>query len=509
MQIAILDNTDKLVCLTDDYFDGNLHTFLEGTAAFFKCSVVQKSSIAQYFKVGNKLSFIYDDKHYHFDITNMTKNESIVTIQADSLTLELRNEDSSEYKATKAMTFEEYLDVFLFAGDNPIELGINEVSDKKITAEWEGSEDSILARLFSLANKFDAEIEFETVLNRHWGLDKVVLNVYRAHSDKYQGIGKKRTDILLEYGNNVETVEIVENIDNLKTAIRPTGTDGLTIANVVIDEKDNNGNQLFFSKKGSGIIYAPQARDQFRSKVSSSDGYIAKNWTYETKSDTTLAGQALGQLKKLCEPEVTATIKGYEQLGIGDTVLIQNTGYVPTLILSARISEQDIYFDEPSKNTSTFTNVEILQSEVDESLTNRLIKMAKTYGGNNNTIGYGQPQNPKNGDLWYAEVATSRIASVSSLAATSDHTWKIYKEGEWIATNTNIPIAINSLTNMIVSLNDYITDTLAPQVSTNTQNTSDLQGSIEAINTSLETINNTLQDLTTRIEALENEEAVE
>lgn len=499
---------DKLVCLTDDYFDGNLHSFLEGTAAFFKCSVVQKSSIAQYFKVGNKISFIYDEKHYHFDITSMTKNESIVTIQADSLTLELRNEDSTEYKATKAMTFEEYLAVFLFAGDNPIELGINEVSDKKITAEWEGSEDSILARLFSLANKFDAEIEFVTVLDRHWGLEKVVLNVYRAHDDEYQGIGKRRTDILLEYGNNVETIEVVENIDNIKTAIRPTGTDNLTIANVVIDEKDSNGNQLFFSEAGSPIIYAPQARALFKSKING-EGYIAKNWSYETTNVATLAGQALSQLKKLCEPEVTVTIQGYEKLNIGDTVLIQNTGYVPTLNLSARISEQDIYFDETSKNTSTFTNVEILQSGVDESLTNRLIKMAKTYGGNNNTIGYDQPQNPKNGDLWYAEVATSRIASVSSLAATSEPTWKIYKDGEWIATNTNIPIAINSLTNMTVSLNDYITGTLAPQVSTNTQNTSDLQGSIEAINTNLATINNTLQDLTTRIEALENKEAVE
>ncbi|MGZ7144955.1 hypothetical protein ACXWOO_11345, partial [Streptococcus pyogenes] len=78
----------------------------------------------------------------------------------DSLTLELRNEDSSEFEAAEAMSFKEYLDVFLFVGDNPIVMGINEVSDKKIKEKWEGSEESILARLFSLANKFGAEIEF-------------------------------------------------------------------------------------------------------------------------------------------------------------------------------------------------------------------------------------------------------------------------------------------------------------------------------------------------------------
>ncbi len=369
--LAILDNNDRLVCLTDDFFDGNLHEFLIGTAAFFKCSVNQKSTIAQYFKIGNKISFIHAGKQYHFDITDMIKNEETVTIQADSLTLELRNEDSSEFEAAEAMSLKEYLDVFLFVGDNPIVMGINEVSDKKIKEKWEGSEESILARLFSLANKFGAEIEFVTVLNNHWGLEKIVLNVYRQHDDTHQGIGKKRTDVLLEYGNNIETIEIQENIDNLKTAIRPIGKDGLSIVDVVIDEKDKNGMPLFISPKGDGAIRAVQARNQFVSKVGG-EGYTQKNWSYDTDNTNVLAGQALAELKKLCVPETTVTIKGYEQLSVGDTVLAQNTGYVPTLNLSIRVSEQDIYFDDPSKNSTVFTNVEILKSEVDQSLLDRV-----------------------------------------------------------------------------------------------------------------------------------------
>ena len=369
--IAILDNKDQLLCVTDEYEGGNLHTYLLGTAAFFRCSILQKSAMAPFFKVGNKISFIYKNTAYHFDITDMVKNEKYVTVQADSLTLELRNEDASEYKATKAMTFEEYLKVFLFVGDNPLVMGINEVSDKKLQLEWEGSEDDLLARLFSLATRFDAEIEFVTQLNQHWGLSQIVLNVYKANDDKNQGVGNNRQDVLLEWGNNVETIEVKDNIDNLKTAIKPIGTDGLTIAGIEIDERDTEGNQLFYSPKASPIIYAVQVRNQFMAKVNG-DGYIKKNWSYETKNQNTLAGQALAEIKKLSQVEVTVTIKSYEYLGIGDTVRALNTEYQPALNLSVRVSEQDIYFDEPNRNQTKFTNAQILQSEVDTTLLARV-----------------------------------------------------------------------------------------------------------------------------------------
>ncbi len=445
--LAVLDNNDRLQCLTDEYFDSCLHTFLQGTAAFFTCSVLQTSEIAQYFKVGNKLSFVSNDVNYHFDITKMNKNEQLVTIQADSLTLELRNEFASEYKASKAMTFKQYLDVFLFAGDNPLVMGINEVSDKSLQAEWTGDGESILARLFSLANKFDAEIEFETVLNKHWGLDKVRLNVYRAHSDKYQGIGKKRTDIIMEYGNNVETIEYEENIDDLKTAILPIGTDGLLIGNVVIDEKDKNGNQLFLSIKTDNYIRAVQSRDRFRSKMGSFDGYIAKRWTYETTNANVLAGQALAELKKLCEPKVTVTIKGYEYLGIGDTVLVQNTAYVPMLNLSARISEQEIYFDDPSKNTSTFTNVEILQSEVDQSLLDRvnvLIERTKPYTlslVSDNGVTF------KNSE---GSTTLSAIVYNGTQVITPDVTVRWYKDDMWVKTGYSLEVKASDINDKAV-----------------------------------------------------------
>ncbi|MEG7636831.1 phage tail spike protein [Enterococcus casseliflavus] len=370
--IAILDNKDQLLCVTDDYFDGNLHRFLQGTAAFFRCSILQNSELSQYFVVGNKISFFYNATAFHFDITDMVKDEEIVTIQADSLTLELRNEQIPAYKATKAMSFEEYLKVFLFTGDNPLVMGINEVSNKKLQLEWEAENSNIMSRLFSLATKFDAEIEFVTRLNQHWGLLDIVLNVFVANSDKYQGIGNNRQDNILELGNNVETIEIHENIDDLKTAIKPIGKDGLLITNVVIDEKDADGNRLFYSPKGDAHIRAVQAKNQFISKVNG-EGYISYPWEYDTENENVLAGQGLAELKKRAKVTLTVTVKGFDKtLQIGDTVRVLNEAYNPSLNMTMRVSELDIYFDKPSNDSGVFTNAQILQSEVDTTLLARV-----------------------------------------------------------------------------------------------------------------------------------------
>jgi len=370
--IAILDNKDQLLCVTDDYFDGNLHRFLQGTAAFFRCSILQNSELSQYFVVGNKISFFYNATAFHFDITDMVKDEEIVTIQADSLTLELRNEQIPAYKATKAMSFEEYLKVFLFTGDNPLVMGINEVSNKKLQLEWEAEDSNIMSRLFSLATKFDAEIEFVTRLNQHWGLLDIILNVFVANSDKYQGIGNNRQDIILELGNNVETIEIHENIDDLKTAIKPIGKDGLLITNVVIDEKDADGNRLFYSPKGDAHIRAVQAKNQFISKVNG-EGYISYPWEYDTENENVLAGQGLAELKKRAKVTLTVTVKGFDKtLQIGDTVRVLNEAYNPSLNMTMRVSELDIYFDKPSNDSGVFTNAQILQSEVDTTLLTRV-----------------------------------------------------------------------------------------------------------------------------------------
>ena len=116
---------------------------------------------------------------------------------------ELLNEDAGEYKSPKAMSFQEYLDVF--DPEHTLELGVNEVEDKTVSHEWTGSS-TILARIFSLANVFGAEAEFVPVLADDYSLERLVMNVYREHDGENQGIGKDRRDMTLRYGVNVKGI---------------------------------------------------------------------------------------------------------------------------------------------------------------------------------------------------------------------------------------------------------------------------------------------------------------
>ena len=86
--------------------------------------------------------------------------------------------------------------------ERTLKLGLNEVSDKRITNEWTGTT-TVLKRLFSLANVFSAEIEFETVLNSDYSLKEIVLNVYREHCGYGQRNRRVRNDIVLRYGKGI------------------------------------------------------------------------------------------------------------------------------------------------------------------------------------------------------------------------------------------------------------------------------------------------------------------
>lgn len=97
----------------------------------------------------------------------LKKGGDTTNVTAYGLCLELTNEYVDAYKATRAMSFAEYVNAYGF--EKSFIIGRNEVSNKKITHEWTGS-DTVLARLYSIANVFDAELEFVTQLNDDYSL---------------------------------------------------------------------------------------------------------------------------------------------------------------------------------------------------------------------------------------------------------------------------------------------------------------------------------------------------
>lgn len=373
--VAFMDNAHKK---SMHYWGDELHEYLQGTANTYTFTVNAKHPDAEHVTVGNKVAFTYKGKSYYLNIVNTDQTEKIITATAWSLSFELINEDAGEYKAGKAMSFAEYLTVF--DAERTLKLGLNEVSDKRITNEWTGTT-SVLKRLFSLANVFSAEIEFETVLNRDYSLKEIVLNVYRKHSDTDSGVGEYRNDIVLRYGKGITGIRKTTDAEKLYTCIQPTGKDGLTINGLDKKEYDTSGRLEYFTD--GALIRAPQARDRFPSNiVNKDDAYIMLRKEYDTDSKDKLYSMALSDLKTASEPVVTYEVDGYFDTNIGDTVRMQDQEWTPVLYLQARVSEQVRSLTNPKTAKTVFSNYKELTSEISDDLLQRmedLINKNKVY----------------------------------------------------------------------------------------------------------------------------------
>lgn len=388
IRIAILSACDNVCAFLDNrapkalhYYSDELHEYLKGSANTytFKASACHEDSI--YLVEGNKLAFRYRNRDYYLNIMQIVRDEYEVEVTAYSLSFELLNEQKGGYSAIGAMTFAQYLSVFDY--EKVLTLNINEVSNKFIKNEWTGME-SMLARLFSLANVFDAELEFIPVLNDDYSLGRIVINIYQAHSDTAQGVGADRADMVLRYGKNVSGITKTSSVTELYTAICPIGRDNLTISNLDKTEYDADGKVEYRSPSGNRNIYAVQARDRFPSNTTANvnERYIAQVWNYDTDNVNMLYGQALAELKKNCVPQVKYEVDGYYDTGIGDTISIADEGFNPPLYLKARVTDQIRSFTDPSRDKTVFDNFKELQSEIDPTLlaaVNKLIEVNKTY----------------------------------------------------------------------------------------------------------------------------------
>lgn len=376
---AFLDN-DSPDCLR--YYDETLHTYLQGSAYTFEFTTFTDNDDAQYLVVGNKLSFRWKNKDYYLNIVTTEKQEYELKITAYGLVFELLNEEVDAYEGS-SLSFAQYIHDYGF--EHSFTIGLNEVSDKRISHKWEGSE-TILARLYSTANVFDAELEFVTQLENDYSLKDLTLNVYRKHDDSHQGMGRDRRHEILRYGKEIRGIHKTSDVTELYTGIRPMGKDGLRLTALNgKKELDANG-KVEYMVSGTNLL-APQARDRFPStlitdRAPGTDMYIVKIWSYDTDNVNVLYGQALAELKKYVNPKVEYEIDGYIEAEIGDTFTVEDSEYTPALYLEARIVEQEISFTNVDKCRTTFDNFSEVSSKVSNELLiemNRLIEENKTY----------------------------------------------------------------------------------------------------------------------------------
>ena len=391
-KVAFIDN-DKQDTL--NYFNDSWTRYLETGSSTFDFTVFKKAIISD---VGKKraynylnekafVSFHYKGRTYLHTIRKIEENEKVIKCYSINLNLELINEYSIPYKSPKAMSFKEFCEEMDLLNYTFLKIGINEVANKKISAEWEGT-DTKLNRLLSLAKKFGAEIEFDTRLNADSSIKSFTVNVYHEHDDSHQGVGQISPKIL-KYGKNLKTITRTIDKTGIYNTVVPTGKDDkgnvVDIRGLGAWSVNNAKGEREFYQSGAAL-YAPLSMQMYPSTFTHSTGdrdqWIRKDMTVESSNPEVIRSTAYRELKKNCYPAVTYEAEGFADLEIGDTVKVYDDGFSPTLLLEMRVSEQVISFTNPKNNKTTFSNAKALENRLSQGIQqqlDRMIEEAKPY----------------------------------------------------------------------------------------------------------------------------------
>lgn len=423
VRIAIRDSTDSHnVAFFDNkagikYKSANLQRFLAGSASIL--TLKYNSKDIDSIRSGCKLAFRYKARDYWLNVMNFEKKGFEVELTAYSLGLELNNETRGEHKPANAMSIAEY--VAYYDPEHALTIGVNEVSDKRIKLKWTGT-DTILARLFSVANSFDAELDFNVELNDDYSLKRQVLNIYRKGN-----LGTNKLSRPVRVGKELKVINYSDNIKELRTAVRATGKDGLTIDGLNKKIYDDNKELLYYSN--GMTVYAPQSRDRFPSVgKGSNDNWIVEDLgetQYETKE--ALWGYLYSEIQKKSLPEITYEVEGAIDAGIGDTqTLIDDKHFEPALYVQARVSEleDDILTGKVTK--STFINFERKYSQIADELQKRVNELVEA------SIPYTIKVSSDNGTVFKNATGTSTFKArvfKGEKEITSDVTWRWALDG--------------------------------------------------------------------------------
>ncbi|SJN52158.1 Phage tail assembly [Sphingobacterium faecium PCAi_F2.5] len=396
MQLNIHDSTLKRIGFINNdlpdalhYFNDNWHRYLAEGTSTFDFSVNKVNPDYALLTLQSYISFSYDDEDYLFNIINIQQDHSTMQIQCENLNLELISEEVGAYSNTKRHSIVWYLKNAAKITANVVEIGNNPFStideDTSNPILSFDSTETKLARIISICNSFKAEFQFKTNLKDDGTLQNITLDLYQTG-----GVGQLRKDVTLYYGKNIDG--ITSTGDRTATFFNSTTvTDSNNKYNwISIEGKyyNSDGQLEFYKDAGSNTAYAPLSRDMFPSQIlsTSSDQYTNKNIQTSASSNDDLWDYAVSQFKLYAYPQmtyevivsvnaVTSALGNDKKLNIGDTIIVQDSTFDKSdggLILSARVSEQEISFTNPLNNKITFTNFVKLKSEISADLYGRM-----------------------------------------------------------------------------------------------------------------------------------------
>lgn len=468
MEIVVHDNTLKTVAVINNdipmlpsFFNDNWHRYKDQGAETFIFTVNKfiNGQLQDYCRFLNEqayISFTYDGIDHLFGVENVQESDYQITLTCSSLNLELRNEQVNALVNTSSHNIQWYFDQMGLIENAQITIGANEVSGWTRTINYDGQE-SKLARLISVIGNFDAEFEFITHLNDDGTLDSIILNIYRANDGvNAQGVGTNRNDVSLNFGKNISGITRTGDTTNLFNETTVTGSDNLNWNSSSFSYQNDDGVEEFYKRAGSDTAYAPLSLNLFKSQIKSNNGdkWIRKDFQTEYTNVNDMWGYCVSQFKQFAYPTVTYEVLANSRLvlesvgndrplSIGDTINIQDDNFMDSdgnvgLLLSARVSEMEISFSNPTLNKITFSNFKKQQSEASadiQAIVNQLVDAATPYIG---SIGTTNGTQFKNGTG--STTLSAHIFKGSATTETIADSYEWSKDGTVIAPTQTITV---------------------------------------------------------------------
>lgn len=445
MQIWIHDKNMRKVCALNNNVPGMLpysnsqwHPYLEYSTSTFDFTIPKivngkLHDDVKYIKDDMFVSFYYDNSYQVFYVSQLIENDMSFQVTCNNTNLELAQEQSVALKSNGAQNIAWYLEHLEILGFTNLEIGVNEVSDKTRSLEFEPQETK-LAQLHSLMSKFEAEFAFRTELNRDGTVKRFTIDIYQIPDDNHHGIGKARGDVVLHYQNELKGVQVTSDKTQLFNAGVFTGADGVNLESVEFEEKNELGQVEFYSRKGSSYVFAPLSRERYPSTMNpnNADNWTRKDFQTEYKDVNSLKGYALRTIKQYAYPLMTYTVdvhssfmENYKDVNLGDTVKIINSNFRDGLALEARVTEMVVSFDMPLNNSVVFSNYRKIVNKPSSELQQRIDEIAAR------ALPYRVEITTTNGTAFKNGVGRSTVRPVLKQGdKTVNATWRFVINGE-------------------------------------------------------------------------------
>lgn len=349
---ASFDGNEGLIAYDDEFHDD-----LKTGIATYTFSIDKTDDTIANIELGCYIRVLtFSGRKLWFEVLDMEETNERIDFTAVDAGLDLIGESVWPYEADQGYLITHYLKMFLL--DSGWTIGTFSMKTlRSLKLKFEGFE-SASKRIRQVAKHFGMELEYEIEEKDGKPFRKIINLKERIGRDK---------DVRLEYGREVSNIKRRSSIQNLATALRGHGAEGITLQGY----KYNDGRYWV----GGDTIHDLQegARWSRHDDVAKDGGYIVDTYESEAKTQDSLFQETLAQLKKRAYPEVEYEVEFNElpeEVQKGDTVVIVDYTFKPALIIRGRVEEikgslsKRFYGD----GSVVISNIERKQPNVDERI---------------------------------------------------------------------------------------------------------------------------------------------